>query len=146
MSEADWKAIWEQTYKITRLTWSKDFNSKVGDPDAKEPKTEGGDPKAALGEAMSRQEYASIAHVIRGNTTKEEIANQLAGVFVANDNRFDREQFLKAAGVALAENAGKPKPGLSPRGHGPVDQRQINKDRAAADRDFEHEKKFGRAK
>lgn len=74
MSEADWKAIWEQTYKITRLTWSKDFNSTVGDPDAKEPKTEDGDD-------------------------------------------------------------GKP----SPSNSAPKTNPQINKDRAAADRDFEHD-------
>lgn len=52
-------------------------------------------------EEFSRQHYELIANVIKTARDKDEIAAALADLFAKDNKRFDRERFLKAAGIEV---------------------------------------------
>jgi len=109
-------------------------------------KPEGGNPAAALGEELSRKYYEAIAQILKDNKDWDAILAALISLFKADNPRFNADRFAQAAmdggELELGEVDGKP----SPSNFAPKTNPQINKDRAAADRDFEHEKKFGKAR
>ena len=94
---------------------------------------EGGNPDA-VAEELSRKYYVAIAQILRDNDTKDAIADALVGLFKSDNPRFDADRFRQAAGFGLTPTA-EP---------APMGQGQINKDVDRAQRDFEHEKKFGK--